>query len=81
MRATASWIVTLPSGVTEQLAPGGTPPDSPMAARARVSAVIQLPASTRASESGAEPPSSVTTSLQLFFDNVVLRPRCPGGAR
>jgi hypothetical protein len=65
-------MVTLPPGATEQLAPGGTPPDSPIAFRAKLSAVIQLPALTCASEIGVLVPSSVTTSLQLFAATALL---------
>ena len=60
-RVTGSRIVTRPSGAIAQLAPVGTPPLSPIAARAWRSAVIQFSASTVTSCRG--PPASLDAPL------------------
>jgi hypothetical protein len=58
----------MPSGETLHIAPGGTPPRSPIRPRPIVTAVIQSGASTITSWIAASEPSSVTTSLQRFCD-------------
>ena len=65
-RAAGSRIVTVPSGVTAQLAPLGSPPSSPSSLRAPRSAPIQLGASISSWCNGVLPLSGLTTSFHFL---------------
>jgi len=63
-------MVTLPSGATAQLDPGGIPPGSPSALRPADNAAIQCSASTLTSLLESSRPRSLTTSRQRLVANV-----------